>query len=87
VLSTLEYFRDEYIAHVVDKRCPAKQCKALAEPEIIAEKCKGCTLCARKCPVGAIEGEPKKPHVIIVDKCVKCGACAAACKFNAVVGV
>ncbi len=87
VLSTLKYFRDEYMSHVVDKRCPAGQCKDLAMPEIIAEKCKGCTACLRKCPVGAITGEVKKPHVIDAEKCIKCGACAAACKFGAIVGV
>ena len=87
VLSTLRYFRHEYEAHVVQKRCPAGQCKALATPEIDAAKCKGCTLCAKKCPVNAISGEVKKPHVINADKCIKCGACAAACKFHAVSGV
>jgi NADH-quinone oxidoreductase subunit F len=87
VLSTLKYFHDEYLAHVVDKRCPTGECKALARPEILAEKCKGCTSCARKCPVNAISGEAKKPHVINPELCIKCGACALACQFNAVVGV
>jgi NADH-quinone oxidoreductase subunit F len=87
VLSTLKHFKDEYLAHVVDKRCPTGECKALARPEIIAEKCKGCTACARKCPVGAITGEAKKPHAISQELCIKCGACAVACQFNAVVGV
>ncbi|HMM61052.1 MAG TPA: NADH-ubiquinone oxidoreductase-F iron-sulfur binding region domain-containing protein, partial [Candidatus Rifleibacterium sp.] len=87
VLSTLRYFRHEYEAHVFQKKCPAGQCKALANPEIHAELCKGCTLCARKCPVGAIKGEVKKPHVIDAELCIKCGACAAACKFNAITGV
>jgi NADH-quinone oxidoreductase subunit F len=87
VLSTLRYFRDEYLAHVRDKRCPTGNCKALAIPEIIAEKCKGCTLCSRKCPVGAISGEKREPHVIDPEVCIKCGACAAACKFDAIVGV
>ena len=87
VLSTLRQFRAEYEAHVVQKRCPTGQCKALAMPEIIAEKCKGCTACARKCPVGAITGERKEPHTIDPDKCIKCGVCAQICKFGAVVGV
>ncbi len=87
VLSTLRYFRSEYEAHVYQKRCPAGQCKALAKPEINPELCKGCTLCARKCPVNAISGEVKKPHVIDADACIKCGACAAACNFNAISGV
>lgn len=87
VLSTLRYFRHEYEAHVHQKKCPAGQCKALANPEIHAELCKGCTLCAKKCPVGAIKGEVRKPHVIDVEKCIKCGACAKACNFNAITGV
>ncbi|MFW6061495.1 MAG: NADH-ubiquinone oxidoreductase-F iron-sulfur binding region domain-containing protein [Planctomycetota bacterium] len=87
VLSTLRHFREEIEAHVFQKRCPAGQCKALRTGEIIAEKCKGCTLCARKCPVDAIEGTVKQPHVIDAEKCIKCGACAEVCKFDAVVGV
>lgn len=87
VLSTLRNFRAEVEAHVFQKRCPAGRCKALAQPEILAEKCKGCTVCGRKCPVGAISGEKKQPHRIDAEKCVKCGACAAACKFGAIVGV
>jgi NADH-quinone oxidoreductase subunit F len=87
VLSTLRYFRAEYEAHVVQKRCPAGQCKALSVPEILIDKCIGCTACVRKCPVGAITGERKQPHRIDPAKCIKCGACATACKFGAVVGV
>ena len=84
VLSTLRYFRDEYIAHIVDKKCPAGVCKALLSYKINPDKCKGCSLCARKCPVNAISGEIKSPFVIDNDKCIKCGACKDACKFNAV---
>ncbi|MBF0477967.1 MAG: 4Fe-4S binding protein [Candidatus Omnitrophica bacterium] len=87
VLSTLRYFKDEYIAHVVEKRCPTGECKKLAKPEIHPEKCKGCTLCSKKCPVGAIKGEIKKTHVINDKKCIKCGVCAQVCKFDAVTGV
>lgn len=87
VLSTLRYFRDEYVAHVKDKRCPAGQCKALARPEIDPNVCKGCTACARKCPAGAISGTVKQPHHIDPDKCIKCGACKATCKFGAIKGI
>jgi len=87
VLSTLRYFRDEYVSHVVDKICPTGECSALARPEIDPEKCKGCTMCAKKCPVGAITGTVKQPHVIDVDKCIKCGACKATCKFGAIKGI
>jgi NADH-quinone oxidoreductase subunit F len=87
VLATLRYFRAEVEAHVFQKRCPAGRCKALGRPEILANVCKGCTVCVKKCPVGAIEGERKRPHHIHAEKCIKCGACAAACKFHAIMGV
>ncbi len=85
VISTLRYFRDEYIAHIVDKTCPAGVCKKLLNFEIIADKCKGCTLCARQCPAGAITGKVKEAHVIDKEKCVKCGACIEKCKFGAII--
>ena len=85
VLSTLNFFRDEYIAHVVDKKCPAGVCKSLTSYVVVADKCKGCTACARVCPVGAISGKVKEPHVIDQSKCIKCGACMEKCKFGAIV--
>ena len=84
VLATLKFFRDEYVAHVVDKRCPAGVCKKLLNFSIDPEKCKGCTLCARKCPVGAISGTVKNPHTIDTTKCIRCGACMDNCKFGAI---
>lgn len=84
VLSTLKYFRDEYIAHIKDKRCPAGVCSALKVIKINEELCKGCTKCARNCPVGAIEGTVKNPHKINQEKCIKCGACISACPFKAI---
>ncbi len=85
VLSTLRYFRKEYEEHIIEKKCSAGVCKALMTYYIIPDKCKGCTLCARNCPVKAITGSVKQPHVIDTSKCVKCGLCMANCKFGAIV--
>ncbi len=87
VISTLKHFRAEYEAHIHQKRCPTGRCKALAKAEIKADLCKGCTMCKKACPVEAISGERKTPHVIDNEKCIKCGACKQVCKFNAIVGV
>lgn len=84
VLSTLRYFRDEYVAHVVEKRCPAGVCKDLLSYTIDPDRCRGCTLCARTCPASAISGKVKTPHVIDQSKCIKCGACMEKCKFGAI---
>ncbi len=84
VLTTIRYFRDEYLAHIDAKKCPAKQCKPLLTYTITAEACKGCTLCSKKCPAQAIQGEVKKVHQIDQQKCVKCGNCVTVCKFNAI---
>jgi len=85
VLSTLHFFRDEYIAHIKDKKCPAGVCKNLVTFKIIEDKCKGCTKCARNCPVNAITGTVKQPHVIDTAKCIKCGACIESCPFKAII--
>ncbi|MFO7839865.1 MAG: NADH-quinone oxidoreductase subunit NuoF [Desulfosalsimonadaceae bacterium] len=85
VLTTILYFRDEYEAHIRDKKCPAGICKPLFHYEIDEQACNGCTLCAKKCPQGAISGEKKEPHTIDQDKCIKCGICYDVCKFDAVV--
>ena len=84
VLSTMVNFRDEYIAHVVEKRCPAGVCKHLLRYSIDPEKCKGCSACARACPVNAISGEIRKPFTIDKSKCIKCGSCMEKCKFGAI---
>lgn len=84
VLTTLKYFRDEYEAHIKEKRCPAHSCTALLTYTIIEDKCVGCTLCAQKCPVNAISGKVKEPHKIDQDACIKCGLCYDSCKFNAI---
>jgi len=87
VLSTLRHFRDEYEAHVLHEHCPAGQCEAFSVPEIDPELCRGCMVCLRRCPVNAISGSRKEPHVIDPEECIRCGACVEACKFNAIVGV
>jgi ferredoxin len=84
VLTTIRYFRDEYIAHIKDQRCPAGVCKALITYAIDGEKCTGCMACARNCPQTCIAGEKKKPHVIDASHCIRCGVCLESCKFDAV---
>jgi len=85
VESTLRFFRDEYEAHIREKRCPAKVCRALIRYEILPDSCTGCTVCARNCPVNAITGERKQPHFIDPDTCIRCGICMQVCNFNAIV--
>jgi NADH-quinone oxidoreductase subunit F len=84
VITTLKYFRDEYLAHVTEKRCPAKKCKELISFRVIEENCTGCGVCKRQCPVNAISGEKKQPHFIDSSKCIRCRLCYSACKFNAI---
>jgi len=84
VLTTLRYFRNEYEDHIFNKKCTAKSCRALLTFTIDASMCKGCTMCMKKCPVGAVSGETKLPHVIDNEKCIGCGKCESVCKFSAV---
>ncbi len=85
VLSTLLKFKEEYLAHIEEKRCPAGVCKSLIDYHINPERCKKCSMCARVCPTNAISGVPgKEPYVININKCIKCGTCLATCKFNAI---
>jgi Na+-translocating ferredoxin:NAD+ oxidoreductase RNF subunit RnfB len=84
VLSTIDNFYDEYLEHVTGKKCRSKVCKSLMQYLIIPDKCIGCTLCARNCPVDAIAGERKQVHIIDQEKCIKCGACMEKCKFSAI---
>ena len=87
VLSTIRYFRDEYIAHIEEKVCPAKECKGMFAYKIIADDCTGCGICRKNCPVTAITGERKQPHLIDPDICTKCGICFEKCPFNAIAKV
>ena len=84
VMSTLKVFHDEYVEHVVEKKCASHTCTALRKFIISPERCKGCSKCARNCPVGAISGKIKEPFTIDTEKCIKCGACASACAFGAI---
>ncbi len=86
VLSTLRFFRDEYEAHIKEKRCPAHHCQALLQ-YVITDKCRGCTACARVCPAGAITGAVKEQHTIDPNKCLKCGACMEKCRFGAIMKI
>jgi NAD-dependent dihydropyrimidine dehydrogenase PreA subunit len=83
-MTTIEFFRDEYLAHVNDQRCPAGVCKDLITYSIISDECTGCRSCARQCPQECISGEKKKPHIIDTDECIRCGICMETCKFDAV---
>ena len=85
MLTTIKYFRDEYEAHISGHRCPAGVCPALTSFRVEADKCRGCTACAKACPVGAVSGEVKKPHKIDPARCIACGSCREACKFGAIV--
>jgi len=87
VLSTIRYFRDEYEAHIIDKKCPAGVCTALFEYKIVEDKCTACGICKKNCPVNAIEGERKVIHKIVQDKCIKCGMCYDTCPFDAIIKV
>jgi NAD-dependent dihydropyrimidine dehydrogenase PreA subunit len=84
IVSTLKNFREEYEAHIYNKECPAKVCRALIQYEIQTDKCVGCTACARNCPVDAISGETKKPHSIDPDTCIRCGICKNVCNYDAI---
>jgi len=85
VLSTLKHFRHEYETHIFEKKCPTHVCSSMVKCSIMPEKCKGCSLCARKCPQGAIYGKPGTPYVIATDKCTGCLLCLSTCKFSAIV--
>ena len=85
VLSTLRYFRDEYVAHIEEKRCPAGVCKNLLSYRIDPNLCRGCTACTKSCPTGAIAGSPRNPHKIDTQKCIRCGSCMEKCRFGAIV--
>jgi NADP-reducing hydrogenase subunit HndC len=85
VLSTIRYFKDEYLAHINDKKCPAGVCRELVRFSIDPDKCEGCLRCIRECPTGAVSGEKRQPHTINQDMCIRCGACYDVCKFKAVI--
>ena len=87
VLSTLNYFKEEYIAHIEDKKCPAKVCRSLVKYVILEDKCKGCGLCTRNCNIGAISGKLQEVHIIDDNLCAKCGMCMHVCRFKAIVKI